>query len=70
MNKIIVMMNKIINWPHPWIDKYEAEYTWLGIGIYLGAGIHDFEKGQWAWMLFNFTIMTILIATYKNGLDK
>jgi hypothetical protein len=66
MNKIIVMMNKIINWPHPWIDKYEDELTWLGIGIYLGAGIHDFGKGQWAWMLFNFTIMTILIATYKK----
>ena len=66
MNKIIVMMNKIIDWMNDWMNKYEDELTWFSIGLTLGAGIHDFGKGQWAWMLFNFTIMTILIATYKK----
>jgi hypothetical protein len=66
MNKIIVMMNKIIDWMNDWIDKYEDELTWFSIGLTLDAGIHHLGKGQWAWMLYNFTIMTILIATYKK----
>ena len=60
------MMNKIIDWPDPWIDKYQAELTWFYIGLTLAGGIHHLGKGQWAWMLLNFTIMTILIATYKK----
>ena len=55
-------MNKFIDW----LNKYEAEFTWFYIGLTLMAGVHHFGRGQWAWMLFSFTIMTILIATYKK----
>jgi hypothetical protein len=49
-----------------WIDKHNVEIIWFYIGISLGTGIHHLGKGQWAWMLFNFTIMTLLIATCKK----
>jgi hypothetical protein len=55
-------MNKFIDW----IDKYEVEFTWFYIGLNLMAGVHHFGRGQWAWILFSFTMMVFLIATYKK----
>jgi hypothetical protein len=59
-------MNKFIDW----LDKHEAEFTGFCVGLNLMAGIHAFERGQWAWMLFSFAIMALMIVLYKKGKVK